>query len=164
MRKLSLLLVLLAVVGAVWLVRGRSSDERVLRRLMDEVQVAALAAMNRRGPDALDGYFATAAEGAQAVGLDAVQQAYKTFVSQQLPSGSIVQFHSFDIDEVEIHKDDGLARVTYRLHFSVVRGNTAIFSAKVTQNLALLRTPRGWRISGGDITKLEEVVGTWPPR
>lgn len=163
MRKLSLLLVLLAVVGAVWLVRGRSSNERVLRRLMDEVQTAALIALNGSDSNGLDVYFATEAEGAQAVGLGEVKQAFKTFVSQ-LPNDSAVQFHSFDLDEVEVHQSDGLARVSYRLHFSVIRGNTAIYSAKATQNLALLRTPRGWRISGGDITKLEKVVGTWPPR
>jgi trehalose-6-phosphatase len=164
MRKLSLLLVLLAVVGGVvWLVRARSSDERELRRLMDEVQMAALAALNGRDPDALDVYFATEAEGAQAAGLGEVKQAFKTFVSQ-LPNDSAVQFHSFDIDEVEVHESDGLARVTYRLHFSVVRGNTAIYSAKATQNLALLRTPRGWRISGGDAAQLAEVTGVWPPR
>lgn len=163
MRKLSLLLVLLAVVvGAVWFNRARSSDERDLRRLMDEVQVAALAALNRRNPDALDVYFATTSEGAQAAGLSEVQQAFTAFVSQ-LPNGSAVQFHSFDIDEVEVHESDGLARVSYRLHFSVVRGNTAIYSAKATQNLALLRTLRGWRISGGDVAQLEEVSGSWPP-
>ena len=164
MRKLSLLLVLLAVVGgSFWLGRSRSSDERDLRRLMDEGQTAALAALNRYDPDALDVYFAAPSEGAQAAGLDQVQQAFKAFVSQ-LPDGSTMQFHSFDIDEVEIHESDGLARLTYRLHFSVVRGNTAIYSAKATQNLALLKTPRGWRISGGDAAQLEEVTGAWPPR
>jgi len=164
MRKLALLLVLLAVVsGAIWLVRARSSDERDLGRLMNEVQMAALAALNRRDPDAMDAYFANPSEGAQAAGLDQVQQAFKAFVSQ-LPDGSAVQFHSFDIDGVEVHESDGLARVTYRLHFSVVRGNTAIYSAKATQNLALLKTPRGWRISGGDAAQLEEVTGAWPPQ
>lgn len=164
MRKLSLLLILLAVVGgAVWFISARSSDERDLRRLMGEMQTAALIALNGRDADALDVYFATAAEGAQTVGLSEVQQAFKVFVSQ-LPSGSTVQFHSFDIDEVEVHENDGLARVTYRLHFSVIRGNTAIYSAKATQNLALRKTPRGWRISGGDAAQLEEVTGAWPPR
>ncbi|MFO7539151.1 MAG: hypothetical protein R6X32_14010 [Chloroflexota bacterium] len=51
-----------------------------------------------------------------------------------------------------------------RLHFSVVRGNTAIYSAQATQNLALLKTVRGWRISGGDTPQLEDVTGVWPPR
>ncbi len=163
MRKLWFLLVLLAVAGgAVWFISARSSDERDLRRLMDEVQTAALIALNGRDSNGLDVYFATEAEGAQAVGLGEVKQAFKTFVSQ-LPNDSAVQFHSFDIDEVEVHQSDGLARVSYRLHFSVVRGNTAIYSAKSTQNLALLRTPRGWRISGGDVVQLVELSGAWPP-
>ena len=163
MRKLSLLLILLAIVGgAVWFIRARSSDERDLRRLMGEMQTAALIALNGRDSNGLDVYFATEAEGAQAAGLGEVKQSFKTFVSL-LPNDSAVQFHSFDIDEVEVHQSYGLARVSYRLHFSVVRGNTAIYSAKATQNLALLRTPRGWRISGGDVAQLEEVSGSWPP-
>ncbi len=163
MRKLWFLLVLLAVAGgAVWFISARSSDEHDVRRLMDEVQTAALIALNGRDSNGLDVYFGTEAEGAQAVGLGEVKQAFKTFVSQ-LPNDSAVQFHSFNIDEIEVHQSAGLARVSYRLHFSVVRGNTAIYSAKATQNLALLRTPRGWRISGGDVAQLEEVSGAWPP-
>ncbi len=128
---------------------------------MDEVQTAALAGLNSRNPGALDDYFATAAEGAVAAGLAETQQAYKIFAAQ-LPNSSAVQFHSFDILAIKVHEDAGLAKVTYRLHFSVIRNSQAIFSAKATQSIALLKTPRGWRISGGDAPQLEDVTGNWP--
>ncbi len=54
--------------------------------------------------------------------------------------------------------------MAYRLHLSVLHNGQVIFGANVTQNLALLRTPRGWRISGGDAPQLEDVRGGWPPR
>jgi len=82
----------------------------------------------------------------------------------QLPNSSAVQFHSFDILAIEVHEDAGLAKVTYRLHFSVIRNGQAIFSAKATQSIALLKKPRGWRISGGDAPQLEDVTGAWPPQ
>ena len=134
-----------------------------MRRVIDEVQTAALAGLNSRNPDAFDDYFATEAEGAVAAGLAETQQAYKNFVAQ-LPNSSAVQFHSFDILAIEVHEDAGLAKVTYRLHFSVIRNGQAIFSAKATQSIALLKTPRGWRISGGDAPQLEDVTSNWPPQ
>ncbi len=161
MNKIISLIVLLAlIVGAGWLAT-RGAEERAARRVMDEVQTAALAGLNSRNPDALDDYFATAAKGAVAAGLAETQQAYKIFVAQ-LPNSSAVQFHSFDILAIEVHEDAGLAKVTYRLHFSVIRNSQAIFSAKATQSIALLKTPRGWRISGGDAPQLEDVTGNWP--
>lgn len=164
MKKILGLIVLVVLAGsAIWLVRQRGAEERDIRQFMDEAQSAALVGLNRRNPDALDVYFATEAEGAQATGLVETQQAYKDFVAQ-LPTNSAAQFHSFAITGVEVHEEGGLARVAYRLHFSVVRGSTAVFSAQATQNLALLKTPRGWRISGGDAPQFEDMVGAWPPR
>ena len=160
-RLISLSLVLSVVVGAAWLI-GRGAEERAVRRVIDEVQTAALNGLNQRHPDALDEYFATEVEGAQAAGLAETQQAYKDFISQ-LPGNNAVQFHSFNITALEVHEDAGLAKVTYRLHFSVIRNGQAIFSAKATQNIALLKTPRGWRIMGGDAPQLEDVTGNWPP-
>jgi hypothetical protein len=61
-------------------------------------------------------------------------------------------------------REEREARVSYRLHFSVVRRGTAVYSAQASQNLALLKTARGWRISGGDAPQLEDAVGVWPPR
>jgi hypothetical protein len=152
------------IIGAAWLIQ-RGGEERAVRRVIDEIQSAALSGLNQRHPDALDEYFATEAEGAQAAGLTETQQAYKDFVSQ-LPGNNAVQFHSFDIAALEAQKtreDAGLAKVTYRLHFSVLRNGQAIFSARATQNIALLKTPRGWRIMGGDAPQLEDVTGNWPP-
>ena len=161
-RVVGLSLVLAVIVGAGWLVQ-RGAEERDVRRVLDEVQTAALGGLNRRNATALDDYFATVAEGAQAAGLAETQQAYKDFV-EQLPGNNAVQFHSFDITALEVHEEAGLANVSYRLHFSVVRSGQAIFSAKVTQTIAWLQTPRGWRIMGGDAPQLEDVTGTWPPR
>jgi len=162
MKRITGLIVLVAfVVGAAWLTQ-RGAEERAVRRVIDEIQSAALTGMNSRNPDALDEYFATEAEGAVAAGLTETQQAYKDFIAQ-LPGNNAVQFHSFDIIALEVHEDAGLAKVTYRLHFSVIRSGQAIFSARATQNIALLKTPRGWRIMGGDAPQLEDVTGNWPP-
>jgi len=163
MKRITGLIVLVAfVVGAAWFTQ-RGAEERAVRRVIDEVQSAALSGLNQRHPDALDEYFATVAEGAVAAGLTETQQAYKDFVSQ-LPGNNAVQFHSFDIIALEVHEDAGLAKVTYRLHFSVIRSGQVLFSAKATQNIALLKTPRGWRIMGGDAPQLEDVTGNWPPQ
>ena len=162
MKRITGLIVLVAfVVGAAWLTQ-RGAEERAVRRVIDEIQSAALTGMNSRNPDALDEFFATEAEGAVAAGLTETQQAYKDFIAQ-LPGNNAVQFHSFDIIALEVHEDAGLAKVTYRLHFSVIRSGQVLFSAKATQNIALLKTPRGWRIMGGDAPQLEDVIGTWPP-
>ena len=150
----------LIIVGAAWLVQS-GAEERAVRRVVDEVQTAALNGLNQRQPGALDEYFATAAEGAVPAGLAETQQAYKEFVAQ-LPGNNAVQFHSFDIVSIEVHQEAGLAKVTYRLHFSVIQNGQVSFGANATQNIALLRTPRGWRISGGDAPQLDNVVGSWP--
>lgn len=162
MKKVIALVVLLVLAGAIWLSR-RGGEELAVREVVNEVQTAALAGLNRRNPEALDVYFATVEEDAQAAGLAETQEAYQAFVAT-LTQNNTVQFHSFEIDAIEVHEEAGLARVTYRLHFSIVRGGQALFSARARQNLALLRTPRGWRISGGDAVQLEEVVGAWPPQ
>ena len=152
------------VAAIVALLSGCSGgEEGAVRRVVEDVRAAALDGLNSRNADALDEYFATVEEGAQAAGLAETQQAYKDFVAG-LSTGDAVQFHSFDITAVEVHEDAKLAKVTYRLHFSVVRSSVAVFGAKAAQNLALLKTPRGWRISGGDTPQLEDVMGAWPTR
>lgn len=160
-RILGFVILLAVIVGGAWLIR-RGAEERAVRSVMDDVQTAALTGLNSRDPNALDGYFATPAEGAQVAGLAETQQAYKNFVTQ-LPSSSAVQVHSFDIVALEVHEDAGLAKVTYRLHFSVVQNGQAISSATATQDIALLKTLRGWRISGGDAPQLDDVTGNGPP-
>ena len=152
----------LVIFGTAWLTQ-RGAEEQAVRGVIQDVQAAALRGLNQRQPNALDDYFATEAEGAVAPGLTETRQAYKDFVAQ-LPGDNAVQFHSFDILAIEVHEDAGLAKVTYRLHFSVLRNGQAIFGAKATQDVALLKTPRGWRISGGDAPQLENMLGTWPAR
>lgn len=155
--------VLAILAIGIILLSQRGGEERTVRSVVEQAIAAALDGLNRRNPNGLEGYFATVAEGAQASGLVETQQAYENFVSQ-LPGGTTVQFHSSNIEAVEVHEDTGLARVTYRLHLSVIRGNVAIFTIRIRQDLALLNTPRGWRISGGDTPQIEEVTGIWPPR
>ena len=163
MKKIFGLRILVAlIIGTAWLTQ-RGGEERAVRRVIDEVQAAALSGLNQRHPDALDEYFATEAEGAVTAGLAETQQAYKDFVAK-LPGNNAVHFHSFDILAIEVHEDAGLAKVTYRLHFSVVQNGQAIFGAKATQDIALRKTPRGWRISGGDAPQLEDVAGDGPPQ
>jgi ketosteroid isomerase-like protein len=159
-RIIGLIILVALVAGVAWLVQ-RGAGERAVWGVIDEIQTATLNVLNQRQPDALDDYFATEAEGAVAAGLAETRQAYKDFVSH-LPGNNAVQFHSFDILALEVHEDAGLAKVTYRLHFSVIRSGQAIFSAKATQDIALRKTPRGWRISGGDAPQLEDVIGNWP--
>ncbi len=154
--------VLVAAIVGIALLAQQGAEERAVRRVIDEVQSAALNGFQFNNPHALDEYFATVQEGAVAAGLVQTQQAYQDFVAKL--AGSTVQFHSFDVKSLEVHEDARLAKVTYRLHFSVVRSGQAIFGAVVTQDVALLKTPRGWRISGGDAPQLENVQGTWPPR
>lgn len=150
------------IVVLVIVLSQRGSSEGDIRRLIEDVRTVALDGMNRGNPNALDTYFATVEEGAQENGLTETQGAYKTFIAQI--SGESVQIHSFNIEDLEVHEDGGLARVTYRMHLSVIRGGAAVFSVRFTQNLAVLRTPRGWRISGGDMPQVEETTGVWPPR
>jgi hypothetical protein len=162
MKKIIGLVVILVSVIGIGLLTQQGAEERAVRRVIDEVQSAALNGFQFNTPNALDEYFATVQEGAVAAGLTQTQQAYKDFVTQL--AGSTVQFHSFDIKAIEVHEDARLAKVAYRLHFSVLRNGQAIFGAVATQDIALLKTPRGWRISGGDAPQLESVLGTWPPR
>ena len=54
-----------------------------------------------------------------------------------------------------------MAKVTYRLHFSVLRNGQAILGARGTKDVALRKTPRGWRIAGGDGPQLENVIDSW---
>lgn len=162
MKKWTWLAAITVVVVLVIVSTQRGSSEGDIRRLIQDVQTATLDGISRRNPNALNSYFATVEEGAQENGLAETLGAYQNFVGQM--SGESVQIHSFNIEDVEVHEDGGLARVTYRMHLSVIRGGAAVFTVRFTQNLAVLRTPRGWRISGGDTPQIEETTGVWPPR
>ncbi|GIV80278.1 MAG: hypothetical protein KatS3mg050_4805 [Litorilinea sp.] len=162
MRKRWLWISLMVIVVPLWLT-ACSNNERAVRQTVEELADAVQSGLNRRNLNAVEPFFATPDEGANAAGLGETWEALQTF-ADQLGSSDQVQFHSFDVESVAVHEENKLARVTYRLHFSVVRNGLPIYSAVVTQNLALIRTSRGWRISGGDVPRLDDVTGQWPPR
>lgn len=153
---------LIVIVIPLWLT-ACSSGESDVRKTVKAAADAAQSGLNRRNLSTVAPFFATTEEGANVAGIGETWEALRTFAGQ-LGSSDQVQFHSFDVESVAVHEENRLARVTYRLHFSVVRNRLPIYSAMVTQNLALLRTPRGWRISGGDAPQLGDITGQWPPR
>ena len=141
----------------------RGTPEGDVRTIVQNAANATEAGLNKRDLSAVEPFFATPAEGANLAGLGQTIGQLRTFTTH-LSASDQVQVHSFQIQSVAVHESGGLARATYQLHFSVVRGGAAVYTAVVTQNLALLKTPRGWRISGGDQPQLSDVVGAWPPQ
>jgi hypothetical protein len=152
---------LMVLVVPLWLA-GCSNSESAVRKTVEAVADTVQSGLNRRNLSAVEPFFATADEGANASGLGETWEALQAF-ADQLGSGDQIQFHSFDVESVAVHEENRLARATYRLHFSVVRNGLPIYSAVATQDLALIRTSRGWRISGGDVPRLDDVTGQWPP-
>lgn len=153
-------------IGILLLVAGgaaRGGDGVVRQTVEDAFQTAAIG-LNTHNISTVDSLFATVAEGANADGLQQTREALYTFAGS-LSGSDQVQFHDLAIKAVEVHDSAGLAKVTYQVHLSVVRnGSQLAFGATITQDLALLRTPRGWRISGGDQAQLSEIRGQWVAR
>lgn len=162
MKKWTWIAALGVIVVLVVVLTRRGSADGEISRLVEEAQLAAVNGANRGNSNALDDYFATIEEGAQELGLAETQGAYQNFVAQL--RGDTVQVHSFNIEGVEVHENGGLARVTYQAHVSIVRGGAAVFTVRFTQNLALLKTADGWRVSGGDTPQILEATGAWTPR
>lgn len=152
----------LALSGVLLVLAVRGTPEDAVRTTVQEAASATEAGVNQRDLSAVEPFFATPAEGANLAGLGQTIGQLRTFTTH-LTAGDQVQVHSFQIQSVAMHESGGLARATYRLHFSVTRG-AAVYTAVVSQNLALLKTPRGWRISGGDQPQFSDVVGAWPPQ
>ena len=153
----------LALSGVLLALAIRGTPEGDVRTIVQAAANATEAGLNKRDLSAVEPFFATMAEDANPAGLGQTIGQLRTFTTH-LSASDQVQVHSFQIQSVAVHESGGLARATYRLHFSVVRGGAAVYTAVVTQNLALLKTPRGWRISGGDQPQLSDVVGAWPPQ
>jgi len=151
----------LVLSGVLLALAVRGTPEGDVRTLVQEAANATEAGVNRRDLSAVERFFVTPAEGANLAGLGQTIGQLRMFTTHLSPSDQ-VQVHSFQIQSVAVHESGGLARATYRLHFSLVRGGATVYTAVMTQNLALLKTPRGWRISGGDQPQLSDVVGTWP--
>ena len=161
MKKLLILVAIIVAIIVVARLTGGSDQPGEVRRAVEKAQAAAIDGLNRRSPTAIDHFFAGVREGAQPDGLAETQQAYKDVVSR-LPGGAQVQIHSFNITSVEVHEESGLAKVTYRLHASLIRVCAAVFAVQFTQDLALLMTKSGCRISGGDTPQIEETTGNFP--
>jgi hypothetical protein len=153
----------LSVWAAALLLAGCGGSNQAVRSTVERTAQAAEAGLNRRNLQEVERYFATKEEGANEAGIKETLEALAGFAAS-LTGSDRVQFHRFDVTDVSVHESDGLARVTYRLHLSVIRDSIVIFGAVVNQDLALVRTPRGWHISGGDTPQLSEVTGQWPPR
>lgn len=162
MKKWALAIGIGAAIVLVAVLSQRGNAENEIRRLLEDMRIAALEGFDREDPSVLDNYFATIQEGAQDTGLTETIEAFKIFVTQL--SGESVQIHSFDIEQIAVHEEGGLARVSYKMHLSVIRGNAAVFTVRFTQNLAIMKTSRGWRVSGGDSPQIEETTGIWPSR
>lgn len=153
----------LAATGLLLVFGLRTTPEGDIRKTVEAAASLIEDGVNRRDLSAVEAYFARPTEGANLAGLGQTIGQLRSFTTH-LNDGDQMQVHSFQIQSVAVHDSGGLARATYRLHFSVIRGGTAIFTAVATQDLALLKTPRGWRISGGDQPQLSDVSGQWPPR
>ncbi|MCC7165645.1 MAG: nuclear transport factor 2 family protein [Anaerolineae bacterium] len=112
-------------------------------------------------PATLDDYFATPGEGANDQGLLNTRDAFRKMLNDHVNGVSIVQLSNFRITKTDVHESGGLAKVTYQVNIRLVHG-TQQGTATLTQDLALLKTPRGWRISGGDPWRYNNVVGSLP--
>jgi len=153
----------LALSGVLVALALRGTPEGDVRTIVQAAANATEAGLNKRDLSAVEPFFATPAEGANLAGLGQTIGQLRTFTTH-LSASDQLQIHSFQVQSVAVHESGGLARATYRLHFSLVRGGAAVYTAVVTQDLALLKTPRGWLISGGDQPQFSDVVGAWPPR
>jgi hypothetical protein len=124
-------------------------------------RAAETALARDRNLSTVQPFFATVEDGANPAGLDETWGALGRFAAS-LDNSTRVQFHSFDVVNTKVHENGGLATATYRLHLSVLRNGEVVFNAIITQNLALMKSPRGWLIGGGDEPQLSEVQGQWP--
>lgn len=150
----ALLLSLAACVG--------SPEETRVRRTVESFEQTFAAALDRKAkPAALKDYFATEADGANVQGIQNTRNAFLKMLDEHVNGVSLVQLSNFRITQVDIHQDVGLAKVTYQMDLKIVHG-TQQGTATLVQNLALLKTPRGWRISGGEPWRYADVMGTLP--
>jgi hypothetical protein len=136
-------------------------SESTVRKTVENAARATQTALGTGSLEAVRPFFASVAEGANEAGIDETWGALQRFANA-LDSSSRVQFHSFDVENVTVHENGGLARASYKLHLSVLRNGEVTFGAVITQNLALIKTIQGWKISGGDEPQLSEVQGQWP--
>lgn len=162
MKKLFMLALLVSALPFVLAGCAGNADETAVRGTVTSFeQTLENVVAGKAKVAALDDYFATAAEGANAQGLVDTHDAFVQMVNDHVSGVSLLQLSNFRITTVQMHSSGGLARVTYQVDIKIVHG-TQQGTATKTQDLALLKTPRGWRISGGDPWRYTNVVGTLP--
>lgn len=162
MKKIFIIAVFTAVLPFVLAACGGSADENAVRgTVLNFEQTLENVIAGKAELAALDEYFATPAEGANAQGLVNTRDAFVSMVNDHVSGVSLVQLSNFRITNVTAHQSGGLARVTYQVDLKLVHGSQQGAGTR-TQDLALLKTPRGWRISGGDPWRYSNVVGTLP--
>ena len=151
----ALLALLLAACG--------NPDESEVRGVVVSADRAMEDAFNGKGDiTAVEQYFATPNEGANAAGLTNTRDALRKAFDDHSRGSTLIQFSNFRVTQVEVHSSARLAKVTYQLDVRMVH-NGNVGTATVTQDLALLKTQtRGWRISGGDAAQVSNVVGQLP--
>lgn len=162
MKKLFMLALLVSALPFVLAGCAGNADETAVRGTVTSFeQTLENVVAGKAKVAALDDYFATAAEGANTQGLVDTHDAFVQMVNDHVSGVSLLQLSNFRITTVQMHSSGGLARVTYQVDIKIVHG-TQQGTATKTQDLALLKTPRGWRISGGDPWRYTNVVGTLP--
>ncbi len=162
MKKLSMTAVLITILAFALAACTGSPDENAVRGTVGTFeQTLENVIAGKAQAAALDDYFATAAEGANEQGLVNTRDAFHKMVEDHVSGASLVQLSNFRITDVQVHQSGGLAKVTYQVDIKIVHG-TQQGTGTRTQDLALLKTPRGWRISGGDPWRYTNVVGTLP--
>lgn len=155
-RQSILLLALLLILAA----SADNSDENFACGTVGNFERALEDAIAARAkPAALDDYFATVADGASPKGLVITRDVFQTMIENHIGGASLVQRSNFRITNVEVHQGSALAKVTYQVNVRIVHC-TQQGTATLTQDLALLKTPRGWCISSGDSWRYSNDVGT----
>lgn len=160
MKRISIftMFVLLVILAAC----GGNPEENAVRGIVGSFEQTLQAAIEGKAkPAALNDYFASAEDGANIQGLANTRDAFTNMLNNHVNGLSLVQLSDFRITDVQVHQNGGLAKVTYQMDIKIVHG-TQQGTATLEQNLALLKTPRGWRISGGDPWRYSNVVGTLP--
>lgn len=160
MKRLVILIPILSLF--VFAACAGNADENEVRGIVGNFEQTLEDAIAGKGnPAGLDAYFATVADGANEQGLVNTRNAYAKLLDDHDSGVSLVQLSDFRITDVQMHQSSGLAKVTYELKIRIVHGSDQ-GTARLTQDLALLKTSRGWRISGGDPWRYSDVVGMLP--
>ncbi len=115
------------------------------------VQAAAQAfakGYDARNLGQFDTFFATPAQGGNAIDLSLTREAAHKLVDEA-PSGATFKIGSFEILSERVDDANGQADVSYRASVSIQTGSTVLYAATVEQQVALTLVDGQWLISGG---------------